>query len=341
MNNVKPRNAAKRVLFYRRLVKPNAGTNGGNLKLRDCFDHIMHSEQFSPNVFFSEDTRWFDHPGNHWNDLRETALEEWSVGPQDILFFSGHDWQSLSEAQRRRPPAPIINIVQPRHTRSQDSRRAFLAHPAIRIAKSEVGAEIIRQYGLNGPLYVIPDAIDVEQLAKYGSSKDIDILILGLKQAELARQVHQALTKLNRLKLRKLKIQLQLPPGLPTRDEFLQLLGRAKIVACLPLLASRGSEGFYLPALEAMAMDTLVVCPHAVGNIGHCIDHYNCIVPEYTLEAMVNGLKKALSMNRRQKEALLKNGRITARKHDIVQERTAILDLVHRAHEIWHSYHFT
>ena len=83
-----------------------------------------------------------------------------------------------------------------------------------------------------------------------------------------------------------LTIEIQRLPKFATRQEFLQLLSRAKIAACIPLEEERGAEGFYLPALEAMALECLVVCPHSVGNIDHCLDGFNCIVPEFTVEGL-------------------------------------------------------
>ncbi len=324
-----------RVLFYRRLLHANAGSNGGNLKLRDCFDHILFSQQYKPEIYFSEDTCWFDQVNHHWSSLKEQALKKWEILPGDILFFSGADWQALPEDLRRQPPVPVINIVQPRHTRSTDKRQAYLKYPAIRIAKSDTGAKILKTHGLNGPLYTIPDAIDLSLLPKVPQQKDIDVLILGLKQPEFAKAVHSLILDWAKVHCPDLKLHVQLPPKLPTRQAFLSLLSQAKIVACIPLDVERGAEGFYLPALEAMALECLVVCPHAIGNVDHCLDGINCIVPGFTPESVFQGVIKALALNQTQLSALLKNGLETANRHSIEQERQAILDLVHRAYDIW------
>ena len=160
-----------RVLFYRRLINKNAGTNGGNLKLRDCYDHITFSEKYQPAIYFSEDTIWHNNEGNYWNPLRSQALEKWKVNENDILFFSGTDWLVLAEAERNNPSVPIINIVQPRHTRSIDKRQQFLKYPAIRIAKSNHGAGILRAHGVNGPIYVVPDTIDLSLMPAIPENK--------------------------------------------------------------------------------------------------------------------------------------------------------------------------
>ncbi|PHI20307.1 hypothetical protein CEQ90_08970 [Lewinellaceae bacterium SD302] len=325
-----------RVLFFRRLINPGAGSNGGNLKLRDGFNHLAQSENFEPRVYFHPDTRWpADLAGNHWADLKQDALPKWKIRADDLLFFSGHDWQSLTPEQRRRPPVPVINIVQPRHVRKQDRRREFLRHPAIRIAKSEHGASILRKYGVNGPLFVIPDAIDLDALPPIPAEKDIDILIPGLKQPDFAQKLYDNLQSWNQKGQLGLNIYLQLPPKLPERMDFLRLIARSKLIACVPLETARGAEGFYLPALEAMALRSLVVCPHAIGNVDHCLDGVNCLVPKFTVKDIAKVTKQAWNLPTAHREELIQGGLKTARKHHIEQERTATIQLVKQAPELW------
>lgn len=325
----------KHVLFYRRFLKPGAGTNGGNLKVRDSYNHFATSENWISEIHFSPDTIWSPDSPNLWTDLRPNALPDFKPERADLLFFSGRDWLSLSPQMRANPPVPVLNIVQPRHVREEDKRRAFLQHPAIRIAKSEHGGRILREHGVNGPLFVIPDTIDLSALPPVPASKDIDVLVPGLKQPDFARQVYQKLAAWNEAKALGLNIHLQLPPKLSTRREFLQLVGRAKIIAFIPLDLKRGGEGFYLPALEAMALRTLVVCPHAIGNVDHCLDGVNCLVPEFTVDGVVKGVKKMFSLSKEEQLALCRAGLQTADEHDLAHERRAILELADRAHEIW------
>jgi glycosyltransferase involved in cell wall biosynthesis len=324
-----------RVLFHRRLVSPTAGINGGNLKLRDCYNHVAGADDLTAAIYFSPETVWNEHRGNHWSDLRTQGLSKWEIVENDILFFAGGDWRVLPEEQRHHPPVPVINIAHPRHTRPEDPRNEFLQHPAIRIAKSENGARILRDYGVNGPVFVIPDGIDLGLLPPVPAEKDIDLLVIGRKEPALAKRIYRKLQWNNRWKRRRLNIQVQLPPPLPTRNDFLQLLSRAKIALCLPLQADRGFEGFYLPALEAMALKTLVICPHVVGNLGHCIDDYNCLVPRYQASDLLKGVRKMLVLDEVKKQTLVRNGLATAEKHRIENERTAILELLRKAPDLW------
>lgn len=326
----------RRVLFYRSLKTYNSGTNGGHLKVRDTFEHFKHSDHFEPRVYFSEDTKWFDNPGNYWLPYKAEALNRWNLKDGDVLMFSGKDWTVLAENERANPPVPVINIVQPRHTRQEDPRRLFLQYPAIRVAKSVNGARILKDHGVNGPLVVIPDSIDLSLFPKH-REKDIDVLVLGLKQEELARRIGRAL-KLRRLWTSNLsKVHVQLPPKLPTRQAFIDLLSRAKIVVCLPLDEKRGYEGFYLPALEAMACGSLVIVPHAVGNKDHCRHEENCLVPEFDFKSIMQMTLRALKMPKVEKSALIHAGFETAKAHDIQNERQAFLSLLHQVDELWND----
>ena len=50
-------------------------------------------------------------------------------------------------------------------------------------------------------------------------------------------------------------------------------MARARVTLYLP----NRLEGFYIPALEGMALGTLVVCPDSVGNRSYCRDGENCL----------------------------------------------------------------
>jgi glycosyltransferase involved in cell wall biosynthesis len=54
----------------------------------------------------------------------------------------------------------------------------------------------------------------------------------------------------------------------------LNWINQAKITVFLPY---RDIEGFYMPALEGMALGTLVVCPDCIGNRSFCLPGYNSL----------------------------------------------------------------
>ena len=329
----------RKVRFYRNLKGYYAGSNGGNLKLRDAFDHIDKYSSWDATIYFSKESELSDFAGNYWKGLERRALDSWIIEDGDICFISGKDWEVLPRKDRLSPPVPIINIVQPRHIRLDDPRNEYLKHPAIRIAKSKNGAKILKEYGVNGPVYLIPDAIDLTLLPSVSQFKDIDILIIGLKQPKLAKSLYKELKRWAKRSGKKLKIEVQLPPKLATRMDFLNLLNRSKMSVCIPLADEKGGEGFYLPALEAMALESLVVTHLAIGNLDHCTDDVNCLISKgASSQAYMTSIQKAYDLTTDQRNEFISNGLQTAKQHEIGKERQKIIDLVDRAYDIWAQY---
>lgn len=325
----------RRVLFHRSWTQINGGTSGGQLKVRDAFEHIKASDIFEPFVYFNPETIWFDNPGNYWLPYKEIGLSNWEIKPDDILFFAGHDWKILSPQMAMSPPVPIINIAQPRHINTNDPRNEFLQYPAIRIAKSSIGKKILEEFGVNGPVFFMPDSIDFSHLPPENTNPEFDVLIVGLKNPELATKLYKRLQWKNRWRKNPWKIAKQIPPKLPTRNDFLNLVNSARIVVFLPLDAERGAEGFYLPALEAMAMKKFVICPYAIGNIDFCIPDKTCLQPEYNENSILKAITNALKLETDQQNKIIEAGKLISANHDINLERSNLIKLLHQTDEIW------
>lgn len=330
-----PARTRRRVLFHRTWTNPSGGSNGSHLKVHDAFEHFRLSPVFEPRVFFGEGTVWNDHPGNVWLPHRDTREREWRIRDDDVLFLSGRDWRALTPAERADPPVPVLHIAQPRHADPADDRHEFLAHPAIRIVKSSVGKSMIERAGANGPVFLVPDSIDTSLLPAPDPAPDIDVLVVGLKRPDLALSLQRALTVGNPFRPLGLRVEIQIPPKLPTRMDFLRLLNRARIAVFLPLEAERGAEGFYLPALEGMAMGKLVVCPDATGNVDFCIPDVTCLQPDAEEASILEAVRAAVDMPDERRRRMIAAGRGIVARHTIEAERAALLDLLHRADELW------
>lgn len=327
--------SARRVLFHRSWTKYNGGTSGGQLKVRDAFEHFASADQFDPQVYFGPETVWYDNPGNVWLPYRDKVLRKWEIHPSDLLFFAGWDWKVLPPGQCRNPPVPVLNIAQPRQIMLPDARRDYLKHPAIRIAKSSVGKEKLEAYGVNGPVFFIPDAIDFSLIPSPNPEPALDVLIVGLKNPRMAKALERRLKWYNFVRGGKVKFKVQMPPKLPTRQDFLKLVNEARIVVYLPLTEEQGAEGFYLPALEGMVMEKFVVCPYAVGNADFCIPGETCLQPAYNTKAVFSALLAALDMDKGRFQKIVKAGRTIANGHTLEEERKSILELAGRADELW------
>ncbi len=325
----------RRVLFHRSWTKYNGGTSGGQLKVRDAFEHFGSSPLFEPRVYFGPETVWYDNPGNIWHPYREQALQQWDIQPSDLLFFAGWDWKVLSAEQREKPPVPVLNIAQPRQMMLPDARRDYLMHPAIRIAKSTVGKKMLEDYGVNGPVFFIPDAVDFSLIPKPNPQPELDVLIAGLKNPRMARALERRLRWHNFLRRDKIRFKVQVPPKLPTRQDFLTMVNTARVVVYLPLTESQGAEGFYLPPLEGMVMEKFVICPYAVGNADFCIPNETCLLPAYDTASVFSAILEALKMDNARFHQIIEAGRAIANRHTLEEERKAILELAGKADDLW------
>jgi hypothetical protein len=262
--------------------------------------------------------------------VKECVVEEDEDVDFDVLFLSGTDWRRvIPEHERPEYGRPIVNLVQHvRHGCANDplGRAMLLRHKAIRICvSSQVEKAILATGRVRGPVFTIPDAIDVELVARLagGGARDLDVLVAANKQPKLGAALARRLTAPGR--------SIHLVDTRISRPELVELMGRARVTVMVP----NPKEGFYLPALEAMAAGTLVVCPDCIGNRSLCLDGRNCFRPAYDEEAIAAAAERALREPRR--DAMLDAARVTARAHDLAGERRAFLEILDHVEELWET----
>jgi hypothetical protein len=251
---------------------------------------------------------------NPWVASRERISNEWNPHGADALFLAGMDWQAVPENCDR----PVINLIQGlRHARPEDPRHAFFRRAATRVCVSEQVADAILSTGLvNGQVLTIPAGVDTATFPAPAPQRDIPLLIAGLKQPALAIELSQFFSAQG---VECVCLTQQIP-----RSEFLGMLGRARVTLFLPLR----QEGFYLPALEGMAMGTLVVCPDCVGNRGFCVNGSNCLMPDYTIEALGSAGLAAIESSPTNFQLMQKNACHQVQAHTLEAERRSYLDLL-------------
>lgn len=244
----------------------------------------------------------------------EAIETKWDPDAADVLFLAGMDWLAVPE----RCTTPVVNLVQGiRHADAADPRSGFLPRPAVRICVSQPVTDAVLATGrANGPVITIPAGLDTDSFPKPAIYRDIPLLISGPKQPALAKELHQNL-------LRQGVASLCLTTALP-RTDYLNLLARALVTVFLPLR----HEGFYLPALEGMAMGSLVVCPDCVGNREFCVDGVNCLMPEYEPAALLEASIRSLAMEQPQRYEILESAKSKAAQHALRNERQKFLKVL-------------
>lgn len=318
----------KDVLFFR-----NFGTlTGGHLKVWNYFNHVNHLPGYRAQIYFTPTSRWIPEADNPWLPLKDACLSEWLPQSADVLFMEGTDWHFLPMAFRQQPPCPVINLIQHvRHAVPENERYPFLRYPAIRICVSaEVSAALHACGIVNGPIYTIPNGIDFDLLPAPPLQRDFDVFINGKKNPLLARELGL------RLQEHYPALRVQVLDQFVPRARFLDMLAKARIGVFLP--HPRDGEGFYLPALESMALGVVVVCPDVVGNRSFCLPDRTCVMPEYTLEGLWQGIMQALSLSEGRRAHLRAEAYRAAANYTLANEQARFASILKDSDLIWKSF---
>ncbi|MDD5475920.1 MAG: glycosyltransferase [Syntrophales bacterium] len=256
----------------------------------------------------------------------------WKPERADVIFLAGMDWQSIAENQRPLFPLPVINLIQGvRHADPEKPLYQFLSHRAVRICVSPDVRSAIESTGrVNGPLFTIPNGLDLSDLplAPPPDGRRHHLVLMGVKNRPLARHISQHLQLQG---IDHLSITEKLP-----RREFLGTMAEARTVILLPL----AQEGFYLPALEAMALGCTVICPDCVGNRSFCIDGRNSFRPAYDLNAIMQSINDSMTMDEQRRQAMEQAARQTAENHSLEEEKQAFLRILSNIDQLYRDIPF-
>ncbi len=305
-------NKMKTILFYRDF----RGFSGGHMKVWDYFQHTRACGFFKPVVYMTPNS--LRDASNPWVVAKEEISNAWKPNAADALFLGGMDWLAVPKDLQM----PTINLIQHIcHADPTDPRYSFLDRPALRICVSPQVSDAILSTGkVNGQVLTISAGLGTEAFPAPALQRDIPLLIAGLKQPELAIELSKILSARG---VESVCLTQQIP-----RAEFLAMLCRAGVTLFLP---HRG-EGFYLPALEGMALGTLVVCPDSVGNRDFCIHEFNCLQPDYEINSLVElSLQAVDRIQKKSCNKVIGQGIETARMHRLDRE----CDHFHLALQNW------
>jgi hypothetical protein len=297
----------RKILF----VKKSGRQSGGHIKFHDYFQHALAHPRLDPYVYLAHEPA--SDLGSIWQGLAgERVLSHLDVEPFDLLFIDGRDWELLPSRVEQKT---VIHLLQDfRHSDPTDPRFAFLARPAVRICISPELAAAVRPH-TSGPVAVIPNGISPDSFAA-GAKEPGSVLVWGRKDRALGKAIRSGLSA------RGVRVRLLTRP-IP-REEFARLLAATEVFVGL----TKEREGFFLPALEAMASGCAVVCADALGNRGFCIEGETCGRPRFgDLSDHVRLVEELLS-DKAQLDALRAGGLEMARNFTLERERAAFHQLV-------------
>jgi hypothetical protein len=314
---VRPGRAAARrtVLFFRDFRR----FTGGHLNVWHYFQYVAGSPRFVPRVSLSPASASAENP---WATLPPEFFSDRAPAPGDVLFLGGLDWRRLTPNERDCPPGPIVNLIQHlRHADPRDRRFEFLQHRAVRICISpEVAAALTASKRVQGPIFTIPCAVDVDRLPE--ANRPTDVVVAAPKAPALGRRVASRIHRKDR--------RVDLIDEFLPRAQFLERIGRANVGVMLP----HRTEGFFLPAIETMALGTILVCPDCTANRSFCLHGINCFRPDYEEDAIVAAAETALG-SLPELAGMVGEGFATAQRHSLEAERDAFLAVLDRIDELW------
>lgn len=305
------------VLFFRKFRR----FHGGHLKVWHYFNHTRAADGFEARILFDQDSNW--DASNPWSDFREFVVDSPDDVQAQAYFVAGRDWQRMEALGLLDRELPIINFVQ--HTRHADDwsiQSRYLTRKAIRICVSNEVADAVQGAGSRGRTIVIPNSIDVPIPEGTGNERSLDLLIAGLKQPEMAHKAAAALQRAGR--------SIEVLDDHVPREQFLAKIATAHNVLFLP----NKEEGFYLPALEGMALGALVICPDCIGNRGY-MNAQNGMFPTYDIPALVAAVEAAMMLPDQERAAKLEQARQTAARHQPGAERAAFSQVLHNLDQLW------
>ncbi|HEY0798495.1 MAG TPA: hypothetical protein VGD50_05055, partial [Candidatus Baltobacteraceae bacterium] len=233
------RMATRTALFVRRY----GGVLGGHVKVFDYARHIIASRLFETLLYVVPGSGVIDE-GLVPAEMRRVQ----ELGDADLFFVGGLDWEQLDRAGVAWQRRPVVNLIQGfRHVVPGDPRHAFFSRPALRICVSNRLFEAVVATGLaNGPVAAIENGVDLPLLECAGPKREPSIFIAGGKNATLAFALAA--------RLRSYGLRVDVQTEYEPRVVFLNRLRASTIAVLLP----HEQEGFFLPALEAMALGCVV-----------------------------------------------------------------------------------
>lgn len=324
---------ARTVWFYRDYVR----LYGGHVKHSHYFDHVQRMPGFAPRIAFgaapSSESQACERQ-RLWPAGDGVMVEHWDPASRDVLFLAGVDWRYLFASGLDTLANPRINLVQAvRHAHQGTELYRYLAERAIRICVSQEVSDAIAATGrVDGPVLTIPNGIDVTPFEPAGDGAPVGYLtrrlattIVGYKRPDLGRALSERLDARG--------VEHRLITEFMDRSVFLSLLAESRVVVCLP----HEEEGFYLPALEAMASGCIVVTLDCVGNRGVCRHEENCLLAEPNAGSLFDMTRRARAMPAPERAGMHRRARTTVAVHSLQAERARFHAILMDIDRLWRT----
>ena len=294
------------VLFHRQYDQ----YSGGQQKVLDYFEHCLTHPRLEPYISWGSNSIPIEE--TPWKTYQNRAVGDFLPESYDVLFLAGMDWKDYLDAKATRKP--VINLIQHvRHADPNSNVYPYLSQEATRICVSEEVKKAIDATGLvSGRTVAIPNGIDTGSLQSYRETPEPgSVYILGLKQPVLARELEASLSS---------QYLVTCHTDHVPRTQVLKSMAGCEIAVLLP----HETEGFFLPALEAMSLSKIVIVPDCVGNRSFCFPGVNCLMPGLNIDDLTSAVAEAVRLIQSSKSASFQeSAKQTLEVHTLERERQA------------------
>ena len=169
----------------------------------------------------------------------------------------------------------------------------------------------------------LPNGVGINDEAnKLKENKTIDILIVGNKNPDLAHQIF--------LKIKKDNIHVDIIDGWISKKDFQNKLAKSHISVHLPKIV----EEHYIPGVEAMMLESLVIIPDCVGNRSYSKHMKTCFITEYSLDGMLIAIEYMLKLNDEEKQNILLNAIKSSEVFLLNKEKSALYKILNFVEKI-------
>jgi hypothetical protein len=295
---------------------------GGHLKVWHYFRHALSSPEFLPRIYFTPESRLDE--TNPWIRGGVRPEDGWNPEQADLLFVGGMDWEWIETHPKGTAGRAVLNIIQGlRHADPSDPRHTYLDRQAIRLVVSPPIEQALRSIPrVRGPVVQIPMGLDLEVRTHAGGAGE-QVVIAAIKNVPVGQQLADRLASIG--------VTVRLLDAPLPRDAYLQAVATARVLVCLPT----PSEGFYLPALEAMALGRIVVCPDCGGNRTYFLHGHNGVSCTLTPDSIMAATLHALALDPETESRMRNEALATAARYPLSHERSAFLEVLARADRLW------
>ena len=302
---------------------------GGQLKHAHYFGHAQDTPGFQAKLTLGRKEASVELEREREALWPVLPVDQWRPAQRDVLFLAGTDWRYLKKASLEQLPNVRINLVQHvRHAHVGSELYGYLSQRAIRICVSQEVADAIVATGqTNGPVLTMPNAIDLPPDA--GIARPLNrpsrILIVGYKRPALAEALATRLDDA--------RIPHRALIDFLARPAFLDALAGCDIAICLP----REEEGFYLPALEAIASGCVTITLDCIGNRGFALHRSTCLVADDNVDSLFEATKAAIDMPDDERRRIRVEAQRMTAAHSLATERQRFQAILHDVDRLWRS----